>query len=597
MPKQHPSVLGSLLAIISLVFSFLYLFGISKTIELDHDAFSHSEGFEYTVPLTSNFSRYFPFMFDTNGDASSSPTKVFEDGKFLGQPHIAHISIRRMGAGRFSHWDEELHFSSLDNSDPRTNGRHYTVVVRQGIVGWLFFAVMALWMLVCSKRSWQAGTIKRLWVFPAALLVAVWLCSLSSGALFWIVCGISGVLVVLTLGEMFANSLFWFWYKGSRKLFTNMALALGSAFGTIVIAELALVGAEYSGVPLSSINSKLSELFLAQPDEAKASLRIDQEQPVSPSDIERARNFRSQVEPSAKATKDSRKGLLALPPEWRIKQVDVPGASYAYTWHNALHVYDHDHFRRTTPFPEKDPSRIRIMVLGDSMTYGVGIAEQWSYPAALQRHLDQSYRSEVLNLGVSGLQSADIVIETERLVPQLKPDVVIYGVCLNDFLPPGRSQDEPPPFKVPEFLLERTRLGHLLSKGLESLFIKFNLMKSFHAQILENFEEYSSRFQDDVKRLNDIVQHAGLPAPLGMVLTQNPSTTGIDRQLALVAEESLRKAGFKVVDLGGFNAAFSGESFRVSPWEGHPDEEAQNIFALYLRDALIESGIMNDFRR
>jgi hypothetical protein len=35
--------------------------------------------------------------------------------------------------GRFSHWGDGLHFSASDNSDPRTNGRSYTIIVPQGL--------------------------------------------------------------------------------------------------------------------------------------------------------------------------------------------------------------------------------------------------------------------------------------------------------------------------------------------------------------------------------------------------------------------------------------------------------------------------------
>lgn len=55
-----------------------------------------------------------------------SAVSVYEDGRPLSMPHAGHEEIRRDGAGRFSHWDGRLWFSSSDNTDPRTNGRHYT---------------------------------------------------------------------------------------------------------------------------------------------------------------------------------------------------------------------------------------------------------------------------------------------------------------------------------------------------------------------------------------------------------------------------------------------------------------------------------------
>jgi hypothetical protein len=52
---------------------------------------------------------------------------VFEDGKPLPFPHAPHEDIRKLGAGRYSHWGVHLYFSTPDNSDPLANGRRYTV--------------------------------------------------------------------------------------------------------------------------------------------------------------------------------------------------------------------------------------------------------------------------------------------------------------------------------------------------------------------------------------------------------------------------------------------------------------------------------------
>lgn len=69
--------------------------------------------------------------FGTTGDSNSQPSisklRVFEDGKELGPAHSLHADIRSKGNGRFSHWGGSLIFSASDNSDPRTNGKKYTV--------------------------------------------------------------------------------------------------------------------------------------------------------------------------------------------------------------------------------------------------------------------------------------------------------------------------------------------------------------------------------------------------------------------------------------------------------------------------------------
>ena len=65
------------------------------------------------------------------GDKGGPPSMcvLLEDGKPLGPPRALHADIRKKGRGRYSHWTQRtLYFSTSDNSDPRTNGRKYTLV-------------------------------------------------------------------------------------------------------------------------------------------------------------------------------------------------------------------------------------------------------------------------------------------------------------------------------------------------------------------------------------------------------------------------------------------------------------------------------------
>jgi len=57
-------------------------------------------------------------------------TQLYEDGQLLGPADALHAVIGTRGGGRFSLWNDGfLYFSSSDNSDPRTNGRQYTLVL------------------------------------------------------------------------------------------------------------------------------------------------------------------------------------------------------------------------------------------------------------------------------------------------------------------------------------------------------------------------------------------------------------------------------------------------------------------------------------
>lgn len=89
----------------------------------------------------------------------------------------------------------------------------------------------------------------------------------------------------------------------------------------------------------------------------------------------------------------------------------------------------------------KTESKPRIVFLGDSLTAGLGLSPDASYPALLQRRLDdRGYRYEVVNAGVSGDTSAGGL---RRLDWSLEGDVKILVVALgaNDGLRGLSPQD------------------------------------------------------------------------------------------------------------------------------------------------------------
>jgi len=66
---------------------------------------------------------------DIDGEPTRSRLQVLEDGVSIGPAHTPHSDIAEEGKGRYSHWEDGLLFSTSDNSDPRTNGREYHVLV------------------------------------------------------------------------------------------------------------------------------------------------------------------------------------------------------------------------------------------------------------------------------------------------------------------------------------------------------------------------------------------------------------------------------------------------------------------------------------
>lgn len=84
--------------------------------------------------------------------------------------------------------------------------------------------------------------------------------------------------------------------------------------------------------------------------------------------------------------------------------------------------------------PTLPTSEPLVIFLGDSLTAGLGLAENQAYPALLDRKLDEAGNPvRVLNAGVSGDTTAGGLSRLDWLLSQ-KPDVVVVGLGANDGL-------------------------------------------------------------------------------------------------------------------------------------------------------------------
>jgi lysophospholipase L1-like esterase len=108
-------------------------------------------------------------------------------------------------------------------------------------------------------------------------------------------------------------------------------------------------------------------------------------------------------------------------------------------------------FRANDDFAPKEPGVLRIICLGGSTTYGVSVADNnATYPAVLEQLLNNEprvpgvARVEVLNLGVGGYNSREVLANFEHHGSLLEPDVVLIQSAVNDVTPrlyPGFRAD------------------------------------------------------------------------------------------------------------------------------------------------------------
>lgn len=85
-----------------------------------------------------------------------------------------------------------------------------------------------------------------------------------------------------------------------------------------------------------------------------------------------------------------------------------------------------------TPLARR-PGVVRIAAVGDSHTFGHGVADDETWPAVLERALGTaSAPVEVMNCGVNGYDADQVVALLEKRVLAWDPDLVVYGFFCND---------------------------------------------------------------------------------------------------------------------------------------------------------------------
>ncbi len=288
-----------------------------------------------------------------------------------------------------------------------------------------------------------------------------------------------------------------------------------------------------------------------------------------------------------------------IPVEWQKREAHVPGAESAHYWHGALFVFDGNGMRRTEAFPPRIEGRCRLMVVGDSLTYGYGVSIEETYSSLLSNALSEYAPVEVLNLGISGLASEEILGIVRRFTPEIQPDIVIYGICLNDFLPLGVKDYSTPqvswiPVRLKVFVASRTKVGALVRDSYTGLLVALGVQHDFYDDILKDYGSYRTRFALDLKAINDFVVGQGLPPVVAVVLDQNPDYGGRGYRIAQFAEEAASNAGMIVVPTEQYYQNHDGERMSVSRWEGHPNAKAHELFAELLESALVDQP---DLRR
>jgi lysophospholipase L1-like esterase len=255
--------------------------------------------------------------------------------------------------------------------------------------------------------------------------------------------------------------------------------------------------------------------------------------------------------------------------------------------------------RDDEPRPPGDTSVRRIVAIGDSVTFGFGVAGEDTYPNVLERRLNDGSpgeRYEVLNLGVGGYSTRDEAIVLRHKGLRWNPELVVIGYVLND---PETEPLQPlhEYFQRPEWW-QYSSLLRFIAQTVHNREVATygggSYERYLHAPELPKWQGVEAAFAD----IAAMARAGGFP----VVLLIFPSTTAspwssypyrdLHRQVAAAATA----AGFHVIDLLGEFSQHAPEDLMVDPEDGHPSKLGHAIAADELHRWIQANGIQTRFQ-
>jgi lysophospholipase L1-like esterase len=294
-------------------------------------------------------------------------------------------------------------------------------------------------------------------------------------------------------------------------------------------------------------------------------------------------------------------------PEWTENLVVVPGPQvFAFKPHAAGVFPGGADPTRTFPYrtnahglrdrdrPAKAPGTTRVLVMGDSYTWGYAVAEDEAYPQVAERLLREAGRRdiEVINGAVPDYNSRQERQLLEQLLPIYLPDSVFLAYVVNDAEPSTAMPSNP------EETYRHSRSWFLteVADRLNSKVFRRRVLPSAKDNVgstyLDGFAEGSVKWRDSreaIRQMRDLCADVGIPFT---ILILPDVTQHLDDRYAWrgIHDTVTRWGGELGIPVHDLLALFRGEDHEtlLVPWDGHPNAQAHRRMAEFLVTTILE---------
>jgi len=193
-----------------------------------------------------------------------------------------------------------------------------------------------------------------------------------------------------------------------------------------------------------------------------------------------------------------------------------------------------EHGLRSPPVSRAKPEgKLRIVVLGSSVSMGSGVADHEVYSRRLNELLDRSYpgRFQVINFSVGGYEFNQIDASYDDFVKPFSPDIILLPMTIRGFLEPTKTTQWPLSFAIPGGVEIRPYFEYFfLYPAIQKWFSKFfrkNLSNDWRklGPVNRNslFSTFKSEYESTTRLVQDfIVKRNAENVPVVVTLMKSP---------------------------------------------------------------------------
>lgn len=296
-------------------------------------------------------------------------------------------------------------------------------------------------------------------------------------------------------------------------------------------------------------------------------------------------------------------------------------------------VKNSDGFRDREFSVEKPEDTYRILVLGDSFTWGIGLDVDETIPKLLEQDLSEDGSVEVINAAVPGHNTVQQLMDLRQKGIRYEPDLVLLVYNLNDieYLPEldsrqtqdiGAAVDMDTATPIVEIdpgesisdysgksglrglirvMEKRSAFVEFLMPRVGALLVRADLITSIEfswvAKTFQAFNDRNPGWQESKRALGEMAElsrenDAELMVALYPLLVELDNYRGTDAHRTVTS--FCRARDIEVIDLLPVFENTSAQSHWINIMDGHPDAEAHRLVADRLlpvvRERIKEAG-------